>query len=440
MHSKAMQFSIVIPTRNRPEYLPGAVKSALEQTDSENVEVIVFDNASSIHASQTLSSLSGYSNLRIVRVEKPLPMRDSWETALALAKEGFVTILGDDDAILPNAVNVGRKLSQSYDVDVIRWDRAHYTWPNNIDQATSNICKIPLGRTAYIVDGHKVLRDLGRGKSYFAATPLIYSSWVSVNLINSIKEKHGRIFHSALPDVDSGIAFAFCAKKYLSLNFPLGICGVSPKSNGAQAHVLYKLNPKIKVDFDTVNDFNTLNTNAQISKTANQIELTWDLMVSAYKKMADTLGIPESVFKLNERYVIKCIIADELPRMPVEQKRLYLEKISRDDQLLRFTSDEKKTVAESINVSQVQELSPLHKGFDPFEQILTIDCDLLGIYDSASLAPLIDNMLGLNVITKNILNDVYPKNWIKKIRSFAFRTIKFGETDFSFSKYRKLAV
>ena len=157
-----MLFSIVIPTRNRPEYLPVAVRSALQQTDADNIEVIVFDNASSTHASEVLLTLDGSKNLRIVRVEEPLPMRDSWETALGLAEGEFVTILGDDDALLPNAVKVGRELAHIYDVDIIRWDRAHYTWPNNIEQTTSNVCKIPLGRTAYMVDGHKALRELGR--------------------------------------------------------------------------------------------------------------------------------------------------------------------------------------------------------------------------------------------------------------------------------------
>jgi glycosyltransferase involved in cell wall biosynthesis len=412
----------------------------MAQTEPENVEVLVFDNASTVPAVEALAGLDGIDRVRIVRVEEALPMRDSWETALSLATGDFVTILGDDDALVPNAAKIARELVAVHKVDLLRWDRAHYIWPGNIDEKTNNTCKIPLGRTAYKVDGHKVLRELGRMTSTFAVMPMIYNSWVSADLIASIKGKHGRIFHSALPDVDSGFAFAFLGRWYLSLNFPLGICGQSPKSNGAQAHAMNRMQSNQKIDLDAINDFNTLNSAAQIIKADNQVIPLWELITQAYKTMAERLNIPDSVFKLDERRVIQRIIAEELPRMPMEKRRAYLERISHEDNSFKFTSQEKMAVERSLNEDKVRKASPPNQGFDPFEQILTINCDVVGIHDSASLVVLIDKLLGLQSITKCILFDVHPKGWVKKAKDMAYRVIKMGDSDLSHSKCRNNSI
>ena len=49
--------TIVIPTFNRPDQLPGAVKSVLGQTYG-NIEVIIHDNGSDVDARDILSSVS----------------------------------------------------------------------------------------------------------------------------------------------------------------------------------------------------------------------------------------------------------------------------------------------------------------------------------------------------------------------------------------------
>lgn len=435
-----MLFSIVIPTRNRPEYLPAAVRSALQQADAGEYEVIVFDNASTTPASVTLGSLEGCDNLRIVRVEEALPMRDSWETSLALANGGFVTILGDDDALLPHAVKVGRELALAHDVEVIRWDRAHYIWPGNIDEATNNICKIPLGRTAYKMDGRKTLKEIGRAHFTYSVTPMIYNSWVKVELIQAIKRKAGRIFHSTFPDVDSGIAIAYSARWYLSLNFPLGICAQSPKSNGAQAHAFNRQQADGSAGLEVINDFNRLNKIARLTKSDNHVVTLWESIADSYKTMAEKLQIPESVFKLDERQIVRRIFAEELPKMPLEKKHLYLERISSDGQPLRFTPEEIKVVADSLKNTELLKDRPPNQGFDPFEQYLTIDCAPLGINDPAELALLMDKLLGLKMITRSILIDIQPKSWMKKARDAAYRMIKLKDTDLTISKFRKSSV
>ena len=51
--------TILIPTVNRPDQLPGAVESALGQT-YKNLEIIVHDNASDADPTQILPDLSSY--------------------------------------------------------------------------------------------------------------------------------------------------------------------------------------------------------------------------------------------------------------------------------------------------------------------------------------------------------------------------------------------
>jgi glycosyltransferase involved in cell wall biosynthesis len=94
--------SILIPTRNRAEYLAAAVHSALAQ-DLPGIEVIVSDNASTDATQRVLAGIAD-PRLRTVRQEEDLGMVGNWNACLALATGEFVLVLSDDDELLPHAI------------------------------------------------------------------------------------------------------------------------------------------------------------------------------------------------------------------------------------------------------------------------------------------------------------------------------------------------
>ena len=75
-----MRFSILIPTRNRLEYLKLAVESVLRQ-DYEDWQLIVSDNCSEQGVGDYLNKLSD-PRLVYSRTEPVLPVTENWNRAL----------------------------------------------------------------------------------------------------------------------------------------------------------------------------------------------------------------------------------------------------------------------------------------------------------------------------------------------------------------------
>ncbi|MGB3755202.1 MAG: glycosyltransferase family 2 protein [Rivularia sp. (in: cyanobacteria)] len=92
--------SIIIPTYNRPHFLPRAVNSALQQT-IEEVEVIVVDDGSDKPV-----SLPEHSRLSVIRLAKNSGNAVARNVGLKAAKGQYVTYLDDDDQLLPSMAQV----------------------------------------------------------------------------------------------------------------------------------------------------------------------------------------------------------------------------------------------------------------------------------------------------------------------------------------------
>ena len=93
-----LKFSILLPTRNRLEYLRLAVESVLRQ-DMQDWQLVVSDNCSEQDIEGYVSSLG---DPRIVyrRTERLVPVTENWNRALAHSEGDYVIMLGDDDALL----------------------------------------------------------------------------------------------------------------------------------------------------------------------------------------------------------------------------------------------------------------------------------------------------------------------------------------------------
>ncbi len=95
-------FSIIIPTYNRANLLPRAVKSVLNQTYS-NFELIIVDDGSEDNTPKVVDSFQD-EKIRYYRHEKNKGVTKAGYTGRKLAKGEYTAILGDDDELLPKAL------------------------------------------------------------------------------------------------------------------------------------------------------------------------------------------------------------------------------------------------------------------------------------------------------------------------------------------------
>ncbi|MGF1459201.1 MAG: glycosyltransferase family 2 protein [Leptolyngbyaceae cyanobacterium] len=94
------QLSIIIPTHNRPQLLPIAVRSALAQT-YQDLEVVVVDDAST-----EVAQLPDDRRLRVIRLTTGVGGAGARNVGTEAARGRWITYLDDDDYLLPEMAEI----------------------------------------------------------------------------------------------------------------------------------------------------------------------------------------------------------------------------------------------------------------------------------------------------------------------------------------------
>ena len=111
-NGEKLLISIIIPTRDRADYLKYSVQTALKIDDIE-IEVIVSDNASSDHTKKIISSIKD-DRLKYINTGKRVSMRENFEFALKASYGEYVIFFGDDDGIIPDQFKYLRNILLKY--------------------------------------------------------------------------------------------------------------------------------------------------------------------------------------------------------------------------------------------------------------------------------------------------------------------------------------
>ncbi len=98
-------FSVLLPTKNRSEILPGAIRSVLAQTFGD-FELIVSDNDDSPEKTRDAVATFSDPRIRYVRTPGNLAMHQNWDNAFLHATGRFVLVLEDKMRFVPNALEV----------------------------------------------------------------------------------------------------------------------------------------------------------------------------------------------------------------------------------------------------------------------------------------------------------------------------------------------
>ncbi len=252
----APQFSIVVPTRERPHTLEHTLASCLAQEG--DFEVIVSDNFSG-PATRELVERRADPRVRYVRTPAILAMTDSLEFALSHARGEFVIIQGDDDGLLRHAVPTIDAVLRATGTSVLRWESAVYNWPDvrnphfRPDALLLPLLQTRAGHALHTLDSRATIRAAANGHVSYSELPVIYNAVVRRELFDQLRTRTGRVFKTRTPDVYAAFAVAALVDTYHSLRAPLGVCGRSGASTGVARHFSKKGSP-IDNDFRRLNE------------------------------------------------------------------------------------------------------------------------------------------------------------------------------------------
>ncbi len=227
-------FTIVIPTRERCDTLPYAIETALAQ-DYPHFEVLVCDNDSQDATQQVVQSIND-PRLRYINTGERLSMSKNWEFAIAqVTREGpndWVTILGDDDGLLPGALATANRIIQDTGTQAIRSNGCSYLWPGLTGNGFGDLT-VSLKKGNERRESGEALQNVLDGKIPYYELPVLYNGgFVKASLIAAAKAESGDLFCSMTPDVYSGVIFSLLTETYVYCHEPLAINGASLHSGG----------------------------------------------------------------------------------------------------------------------------------------------------------------------------------------------------------------
>ena len=225
------RFSILIPTRDRPVTFRHTLATVLAQP-GDDFEVVVADNCSSPAVLQIVQETQSR-KIKYLRSDCILPMTQNWENGLKQCTGEYITILGDDDGLVPSALTAARLLLDNTQAKVLNWALHTYWWPDTIVYWNSNRLNVTVASGAHWYTSDSMLRSFYDGSVGFDRLPMIYSSFVHRDCVASVVAQHGAYFNlPQVPDVVSGVLNLLQTDRILYSQRPLSIRGNSGKSNG----------------------------------------------------------------------------------------------------------------------------------------------------------------------------------------------------------------
>ena len=228
-------YSIIIPTRDRHLTLEHCLRSVLEFPE-DDLEIIIADNCST---QETEVVVSQFSDHRIVytRSHQRLSMTENFERGLEISQGQFVTILGDDDFIVPSVWHFIKE--RLHKTGLVNWFRYPYFWPE-FPEPSAGFLYAEVSRMITNQSSADMLISVINNFLNYQYLPSFYNSWVSRDLINKLIACNRNIFgkdciyppNVLSPDVFSSLQLLLISQEFDFSTLPFSISGISQFSNG----------------------------------------------------------------------------------------------------------------------------------------------------------------------------------------------------------------
>ena len=229
-----LKFSVAIPTRNRSATLFHSVNSTLLQEG--NYEVVVSDNNSDDGTAQILQELGRNKKLVWSTSEQTLSMRQNFQRTLDMCSGDIIIFIGDDDLLIPGAINLLDKLFEQTDAEIINWSEAVYMWPDATDDQIGDF-RLRMSSTygkLEKLDASERLDDFLSASVYSTRTLAdAYHGAIRRDFFDKVaKATQKDYFSGFLHDLYTGLANLTFNPRLYFLNHPCSIFGGSRRSTG----------------------------------------------------------------------------------------------------------------------------------------------------------------------------------------------------------------
>lgn len=246
MNERTPLLSIVMPTRNRLDYVKYAIQSVL-RISNPSIQLVVEDNSDSNQLQVWLKESILDRRLVYHYSNTPVSMSENYDRAMDLASGEYICLIGDDDGVNPEIVEA-TKWAKENDFDaLVPASLINYVWPDlqmmSHDAMTAGELSIRpfTGQKTFPNPDNEMLKCVLDAGQNFHKLPKAYYGIVRKKCLDLVKKHAGTYFPGVSPDMAAALSVANFAKRICHVDYPLFVPGSSAKSNaglsGLKKHI-----------------------------------------------------------------------------------------------------------------------------------------------------------------------------------------------------------
>lgn len=222
--------SVVVPTKNRYKYLKNLI-SLVDGYGLPELELVIQDNSDNNEEIRDFLKTFSNSNIHYYYSTDLLTMSTNADAGIRHAKGEYVCYIGDDDGVCRNIVDCVKWMKKN-SIDGVKTGKAIFNYNEDINKPSllSMTNKIsahldnPIARLEQAVKRGLILAD-----SYI---PMVYQSIIKKTVLDKVYERGGTHFPGVVPDISGGVCICFELQKYVVLDIPVVINGLSKNASG----------------------------------------------------------------------------------------------------------------------------------------------------------------------------------------------------------------
>lgn len=235
--------SIIVPTKNRAEYALKTAEQILSIKD-DNLQLVIQDNSDDKKLENMMSHLIEDKRLKYNYTDETLSFVDNFGLAVSHADGEYICIIGDDDGVSPEIMELSRWASNNQIKAIKPEVQAVYFWPDairkseieDVNNGYMTISKITEEVT--IVDTSlEINKLLNNGCQRYLTLNLVklYHGLVKKDCLDEIFNITGKFFGGLSPDIYSAVALSIIIPEVVCIDYPVTISGICKKSGSADS-------------------------------------------------------------------------------------------------------------------------------------------------------------------------------------------------------------
>lgn len=244
------EFSFVLPTRHRPQFVAQALELFRQQHDA-SCELIVCDNwVDPAQRCEQIVRDAGLEHVHYVHPPTPLSMVDNWQYALGHARGTYVGMLTDKIFLIPGAVaRIRAGLQHAGEPEMLCWTTDFHratTFPDYFGAGVYTMVQAsdPGDGLTTPFDPAAVLDERGRAhftrgeqsRSLYCRGKISFGVYHR-ELLDRLERRFGAIFRNVSPDYTSMVLGLAEARSGADLSSSAVVSVVTDLSNGERASV-----------------------------------------------------------------------------------------------------------------------------------------------------------------------------------------------------------